>query len=189
MSFNNISIDTSWTLFLDRDGVINRYLSGDYVKKVDEFEFLPGSVDAIARLSSIFGRIFVLTNQRGIGRGLMTHTDLKMIHDHMVAAIEAKGGRLDKIYYCAHDLVDNCDCRKPGTGMAIQAQKDFPAIDFKRSVIVGDSVKDIELGQRLGMKTIRVENPALADEKPSRNPDYECRDLQAFAFWVIDGPA
>ena len=87
-------IDKSWTLFLDRDGVINVRFPGDYVKRVEEFEFLPGVKQAIAKFSSLFGRIIIVTNQQGISRGVYSHEDLKAIHDHMKSEIEKAGGKL-----------------------------------------------------------------------------------------------
>ena len=156
------------TLFIDRDGVINKHRPDDYVKCWDEFEFLPGVLDALALLSSFFDRIIVVTNQRGVGKGLMSESELLDIHQRMVSEINHLGGRIDRIYYCI-DTNNDSPNRKPNSGMALQAQKDFPEINFLESVMIGDSKSDMEFGERLGMKTVLI--------KPSLKP----KSLLAFA--------
>ena len=99
-----MKIDNSWTLFLDRDGVINKELPGDYVKRWDEFQFEPGVLIAIAELSKLFPRIIIITNQRGVGIGRMTEDDLKMLHTQMCNEINKAGGRIDAIFYCIDKL-------------------------------------------------------------------------------------
>lgn len=146
-------IDNSWTLFLDRDGVINEEIVGSYVTNWDEFVFCEGGLRALGQLSELFGRIVVVTNQRGVGKGIMSIEDLKNIHQNMTAQVATEGGRIDKVYVCTA-LEDNDHNRKPNTGMAIQAKEDFPEIDFKRSVIVGNSISDMEFGKRMGMHTV-----------------------------------
>ncbi len=157
----NLHIDKSWTLFLDRDGVINVRFPGDYVKRVDEFEFLPGAVEAIARFSKQFARIIVVTNQQGIARGVYSHEDLGAIHSHMQAEIEKAGGKIERVYYAHQAASENSPMRKPGTGMAVQAQKDFPEIDFSKSIMIGDTQSDMEFGKAVGMKVIFVGNEPL----------------------------
>jgi histidinol-phosphate phosphatase family protein len=158
-------VDSSWTLFLDRDGVINLHLPGDYVKKVDEFIFLEGVLEAISALSEHFGKIIIVTNQQGVGKGLMSLEDLQQIHDFMLKNIQGVGGRIDAVY-AATELVENDihSLRKPKTGMAFQAKTDFPEIDFSRSVMVGDSITDMKFGKGVGMitiyKTTENSNPA-----------------------------
>jgi len=141
-------------LFLDRDGVINRHRPDDYVKTWGEFEFLPGVLESLALFNKQFKHIFVVTNQRGVGKGVMSEETLLEIHRNMMAEIEKHGGRVDKIYYCI-DINNDSPNRKPNIGMALQAKADFPDIDFSRSVMVGDSESDMEFGRRAGMKTIR----------------------------------
>lgn len=160
----------TWTLFLDRDGVINERIIGGYVTVWEEFRFLPGIKGAMAELSGIFGRIIVVSNQQGIGKGLMDVNAVEWIHQKMAEEIVSAGGRIDKVYYCPYLESENHPDRKPGTGMAFKAKKDFPAIDFHRSVMVGDSPADMLFGRKLGMKTIFigdevVEELSLADEK------------------------
>jgi histidinol-phosphate phosphatase family protein len=151
-------IDKTWTLFLDRDGVINKRLMGDYVKNVDEFEFLPGVLEAIAAFSKKFGRIIIVTNQQGIGRGIMTENDLKLVHDHMVRQVEKHGGRIYAVYYAPQLASENSNMRKPEIGMAMKAKEDFPEIDFTKSLMIGDSMSDIEFGEKAGMKTLFIDH-------------------------------
>jgi D-glycero-D-manno-heptose 1,7-bisphosphate phosphatase len=155
MNFSE-TFDASWTLFLDRDGIINVYLPDDYVKHPREFAFNDGACDAIRDLSKIFNRVVVVTNQRGVARGLMTLDDLQRVHEYMLGEIRAAGGRIDGIYFCPHDRDDNCACRKPKTGLALQAKEMYPDIDFKKSIIVGDSVSDMKFGENCGMRLAYV---------------------------------
>jgi D-glycero-D-manno-heptose 1,7-bisphosphate phosphatase len=151
-------IDHTWTLFLDRDGVINERLLGAYVRSLDEFKFLPEVPNAIAQLSAIFGRVIVVTNQQGIGKGLMTERNLCDVHDYMCAVVEGKGGKIDYCYFAPELDGAESKMRKPRPGMALKAQADFPEIHFERCVMVGDSDSDIVFGKQLGMKTVRVRN-------------------------------
>lgn len=149
-------IDESWTLFLDRDGVINKRKVGGYIEHNEEFEFLGGVKDAIARFTKCFGKIIVITNQQGIGKGLFSDEALGNIHKRMKSEIEAAGGRIDGIYYCGDLKSPESFDRKPNTGMAIQAKKDFPAINFIKSIMIGDSPSDIQFGKRMGMHCIGI---------------------------------
>jgi len=156
-NLRTLKIDSEWTLFLDRDGVINKRIENDYVRKWEQFEFLLGVIDAMKELSSIFNRIIIVTNQRGIGKGLMTEDDLKNIHNNMLKAFLKNGIKIDGIYHCPHDYEKKiCDCRKPKIGMALQAKQDFPEIDFKKSIIVGDSEADMRFGKNLGMISVLI---------------------------------
>ena len=146
-------VDKNWTLFLDRDGVINVETVGSYVTSWDEFQFCDGALQALRSLSEIFGNIVVVSNQRGVGRGIMTFDVLKDINTHMSQSVIDAGGRIDKIYCCTA-VSDEDHNRKPNVGMAMQAKQDFPEIDFKRSIIVGNSVTDMEFGKRLAMHTV-----------------------------------
>ena len=119
-------------------------------------EILPGVLETMAFCTQLFGRIIVVTNQQGIGKGLMTEEDLLMIHDHLLNEVDKAQGKIDKIYHCPHLESDDCICRKPKNCMAIAAQKDFPEIDFKKSIMVGDSEGDMEFGWRLSMRCIGI---------------------------------
>ena len=149
-------VDNSWTLFLDRDGVINTRLENDYVKSPQEFQFIHGSDDAIVSLSRIFGWIFVVTNQQGIGKGLMTESNLNEIHRLMEQKIEIKGGSITKVYYAPGISSPNNYMRKPKPGMALLAQRQHKGVDFGKSIMVGDTDSDIIFGVKLGMKTVRI---------------------------------
>ena len=147
------------TLFLDRDGVINKKIENDYVRNWGQFELLPNVIEALKILNNLFNRIIIVTNQRGIGRGLMSEKDLEEIHKNMLSIFEKEGIKIDKIYYCPHDYEkEACNCRKPKIGMALQAKKDFPDINFKNSIMVGDSLSDVEFGRNAGMKSILIGN-------------------------------
>lgn len=157
LDLNAWDIDRSWTLFLDRDGVINRKLPDDYVKQPGEFEFLPGVLDALATLNHKFGIIVIVTNQQGIGKGLMSFDQLAGIHKMMLAKISETGGRIDQIYFAWQLAEWNHADRKPNIGMAETARKDFKnEIDFSKSIIVGDSLSDMEFGTNAGMKRVFI---------------------------------
>ncbi len=149
-------VDRTWTLFLDRDGVINRRIVGGYVVNKEEFEFLPGVLQAIRFFSERFGRICVITNQQGVGKGIMNQTHLELVHEHMSLEITSFGGRLDGIYYSTDLATKPNNTRKPNIDMALQAKADFNEIDFSKSIMVGDSKSDMEFGQNAGMKTIFI---------------------------------
>jgi len=139
------------TLMLDRDGVINVHLPGDYVRKWEMFRFNPGILEEIALWSKRFRHIFIVTNQRGVGKGLMTQADLDDIHARMLKAIEEAGGRIDRIYCCT--AVDKSDpMRKPNPGMALQAVRDFPDVDLKRTLMIGDMPSDEEFAKNAGAR-------------------------------------
>ena len=142
-------------LLLDRDGVINVLLPGDYVKRIGEFTFCPGALEALQLASSLFRRIIIVTNQRGVGRGLMTEADLASVHEWMLERIRQTGGRIDRIYYCT-DTEPESPRRKPNTGMADEVLADYPDIDFARSWFLGDSDGDMLFAQRAGIPAFRV---------------------------------
>ena len=156
MTLKDLNIDTSWTLFLDRDGVINQKLENDYVKHWTEFQFIDGVLHALIKLNPLFGKIVVVTNQQGIGKGLFRIEDLELIHKNMLYEINYFGGRIDKVYFSPYLSSENHPTRKPRIGMALKAQKDFPEINFTKSIIVGDSKSDMEFGRTAGMKTVYI---------------------------------
>lgn len=168
--------DKTWTLFLDRDGVINVRLHGDYVKTISEFEFLPGVKEALAKFSAIFGTIVVVTNQQGISKGFYSHEDLAAIHAFMKTEIENAGGRIDAVYYAPQLAAENSPMRKPGNGMALQARQDFPQIDFAKSIMAGDSGSDMEFAFRSGMKAVFV-----GENKPKEGADWLVSSLADLA--------
>ncbi len=127
--------DNRPTLFLDRDGVINKRIPGAYVEKVEQFNFFPNLAEHFKILNKFFSRVIVVTNQQGIGKELMTHEDLAVVHDYMLFEIEMNDGVVDAVYYCPELADFNPPCRKPNPGMALEAKTNFPDIDFKNSLI------------------------------------------------------
>jgi len=151
-------------LFLDRDGILNKHLPGDYVRNWSMWEWIPGVLEAMPALAKKYRRIFIVSNQQGVGKGLMTQADLDDVHRHMLSDIEAAGGRIDRVYVCTDLETAHSPNRKPEIGMALQAKIDFPEVDFHRSVMVGDSKSDELFAQRSGMRFIES-IPALGLER------------------------
>lgn len=180
------------TVFLDRDGVINRKPpTSEYVTRWSEFEFLPGAPDAIARMTGAGLRVVVVTNQRGIARGLVTEGDVLEIHRRMTDVIAESGGRIDAVYYCPHHDGE-CDCRKPGVGLFRKAEREHPDIDFARSVVIGDSWTDIQAGNAIGARTILIASePAVAHGAAKKAAELGLRvdtvvaSLAEAADWVL----
>ena len=143
-------------LFLDRDGVLNRHLLGDYVRNWSMWEWLPGVLDTMPKLAKRFQRIFLISNQQGVGKGLMSLDDLEQIHRHMMADIQTAGGRIDGVYTCTDLATAGSPNRKPEIGMALQAKRDFPEVDFHRSVMVGDNITDMLFAQKAQMRAVYV---------------------------------
>jgi D-glycero-D-manno-heptose 1,7-bisphosphate phosphatase len=165
-------------VFLDRDGVLNRKLpEGAYVSDWAQFQWLPGAVEAVARMNRAGLTVIVVSNQRGIALGRVSVEQLDLIHDQVRSHLALHGARLDAIYYCPHDHGE-CNCRKPGTGLFEQAAKDFPQVDAANSVVIGDSLSDIQAGHRLGMRTIFIQG----------EPDRQKAGAQAAAS-LADGVA
>lgn len=163
------------TVFLDRDGVINEKApEGDYVRRPEDLKLLKGAIHAIARLNKAGVRVVVVTNQRGVALGLYGTDDVRAIQSALGELLAADGAHLDGFYFCPHD-VGACNCRKPLTGLFEQARADFPEIDAASSVMIGDSLCDIEFGRAVGMKTVLIEgNPELlrsGTEQAARQAD------------------
>jgi histidinol-phosphate phosphatase family protein len=177
MTLRDLKVDRSWTLFLDRDGVINRRIVGDYVKTWDQLGFLPGVVESISRFSGIFGPILVVSNQQGVGKGLMTIQDVNAIHERMVAEIAAGNGRIDAVYFSPHLHSMGSLMRKPNVGMALKARRQFPSIRFSHSLMVGDSITDMIFGKRTGMKTVMISPTNEPARQHPRLIDFICPDL------------
>lgn len=180
MNWKNLNTER-WTLFLDRDGTLNRNIEGDYVRNPQQYEWLPGALESLKIFSKHFWKIIVLTNQQGIGKGLMTIEDLERIHSKMLADVKSSGGRIDAIYYCPHLASDNCGCRKPKTGLALQARIDFPDIDFKRSIMVGDKSSDISLGKAIGAVTVALQSGGRMESGVEQIADIIEKDFKAFS--------
>lgn len=174
-------VDKTWTLFLDRDGVINHEKKQDYILNWNEFKFYDGVKEAMNILNTRFNNIVMVTNQKGVGKRLMNVDDLNFIHNNMLQEINACGGRIDKIYFCS-DLEDSSPNRKPNAGMAFQAKADFPVIDFTKSIIVGNKPSDMKFGRNAGMHTVFVATTNPEVEYPNPLIDLRFNDLLAFAY-------
>ena len=148
---NIAEIDKTWTLFLDRDGVINHEKHLDYIHTWEEFKFYDGAKVAIKIFTQKFNRIIIVTNQRGVGKGITKVEELERIHHNMTNDIEAVGGKIDAIYYCPELESPN---RKPNPGMGLQATKDFADIDLSKAIMVGNTLSDMQFGRNLGVKTV-----------------------------------
>lgn len=170
------TIDKDWTLFLDRDGVINVRIIDGYVTKIEEFEFLPGVIEAFKIFKNKFNRIIVVTNQQGVGKGLMTEDDVKEVHDFMINEVENHDGKIDKVYFCPQlkSVPDNY--RKPSPKMAYMAKEDFPEIDLSKSIMIGDMNSDVEFGKNAGMMTVFI-----GDNELKLIPDGRFNSLYDFA--------
>jgi D-glycero-D-manno-heptose 1,7-bisphosphate phosphatase len=175
------NIDKTWSLFLDRDGVINTELPADYVKNWTEFEWRTNTLQALKILKTLFGQILVVTNQRGVGLGKMDIIALNTIHKNMTNEIEKMGGRIDKIYYSTDTDKANSTTRKPAIGMGMQAQLDFPAIDFKKSIMVGNSMSDMQFGRNLGMINVFIDDKLKLNGVKGIDMDYIFDDLGQMA--------
>ncbi len=155
-------------VFLDRDGVLNQKARpGEYITSCEELVVLPGVPEAVAALNRSGRKAIVVTNQRGVALGLYTLDTLAEIHAKLKAKLAAAGAHLDAIYFCPHDK-GQCACRKPGTGMFEQAFLDFPEAKPERSIMVGDSLRDIEAGITAGMMTAFVGSQDTASEDDVR---------------------
>ena len=165
MTLKNLNINKNWTLFLDRDGVINKKIDNVYVKQWIEFEFIEGVLDALKFLNTVFGNIIVVTNQQGIGKKLYRKEDLEIIHKNMLYEIAYHGGKIDKVYFSPYLKSENHPYRKPGIGMALKAKEDISTINFKESIMVGDSMSDMEFGRNAGMKTIYISEEITENDK------------------------
>lgn len=149
-------ITDGWTLFLDRDGVINRRIIGSYVTSWNQFKFLPGVLEAMEVLARKFKYIVVITNQQGVGKGLMSMEQVDAIHDQMCLEIEAHDGRVDGILVCPQLATDPDNYRKPDPAMAYMAQEIYPDIDFGKCIMVGDGATDVEFGRNAGTYTVFI---------------------------------
>lgn len=168
-------------LFLDRDGVINVRKPGAYITDIAEFEFINNIPEAIHILASIFDYIFIVTNQQGIAKGLMTLEDLDAIHSHLIQKIQKSGGRIDAIYHCPHLEGSHCVCRKPKTGMFVQANTEFPDIDISQSVMCGDTLSDLIFAKNCGLKSILISNPINTDPHILKMADEQFGSLFEFS--------
>lgn len=168
------------TVFLDRDGTINHRVEDGYVTSWSGFRFLPGAKDALRRLTQAGYRIVVVSNQAGVGKGLMSAADLQEITARFRAAVRASGGRIDDVFYCTHAPAENCDCRKPKPGLLLRAAS-RRRVPLSKTFFVGDSESDVLAGQRAGCRTILI----AAGASPHNQPDFVVESLSAAVDVVL----
>jgi D-glycero-D-manno-heptose 1,7-bisphosphate phosphatase len=165
------------TIFMDRDGVLNEKMpEGSYVASWADFHLLPGVPEAIGRLNRKGLRVVVVSNQRGIALGLYTAADVDAIHNTFQGILKAHGAHVDGFYFCPHDK-GLCNCRKPLAGMFEQAADEFSAITAATSVMIGDSLSDMEFGHRLGMLTVFIDGDPER-QQPGAQAARELSDLR-----------
>ena len=155
-------VDDSWALFLDRDGVLNRRIVGGYVTKPSAFEWLPGVLPALRLLTSRFSPTVIVTNQQGVGKGLMSAADLDEVHRKLREQARYAGADIDAIYACTSLASEGDPRRKPGIGMFADARAEFPGIAPERSIMVGDSASDIAFARAAGMHAVHIGGPGAA---------------------------
>tara|TARA_Y100000389_G_C17197922_1_gene382147 strand:+ start:141 stop:662 length:522 start_codon:yes stop_codon:yes gene_type:complete len=166
--------------FIDRDGTINKYVP--YIDNIDDFELLDKVSEAIKIINSSEWLAIVVTNQPQVAKGLLSENDVEDMHIKMNKLLNADGARLDGIYYCP---CYDCECRKPNQGMYKEAQKDFN-IDFKKSVFIGDTTRDVAVTNVIGGKSILLDcGLGGRDNKYEVNPDYRCKDLYAAVKLIL----
>lgn len=170
---HKVVLEGGWSLFLDRDGVINVRKMDGYILNPSEFEFIEGVPAALSRIVPLFDHTVVVTNQRGVARKLMTEEDLSRVHGKMKSELESVGAVLDGIFHCPHDRSSGCRCRKPGPGLIEQALDAFPSILPSKSLLIGDTTSDMELGRSFGMITLHVG----AEEVEDHLYDYHLESL------------
>lgn len=169
-------------VLLDRDGVVN-FESNDYIKSPQEWHPIPGSIEAITKLTQRGVPVIIVTNQSGVGRGLYDEATLADIHQKMLTTIESQGGKIRAIYHCPHVPSDQCECRKPNPGMVKQALKELN-LAAEEVVLIGDSLRDIVAAQTCGCDAVVVMTGygAITQTKVSANtPIYG-----SLAEWVED---
>jgi histidinol-phosphate phosphatase family protein len=176
---NLLEIDNTWTLFLDRDGVINQEIFPNYTNTWDEFKFYDGVKVAIRIFSQKFNRIIVVTNQRGIAKGITKVEDMHLIHKNMLAEVEKTGGKIDAVYYCP-DM--ESPSRKPNPGMGLQAAKDFTDIDLSKAIMVGNTLSDMAFGRNIGAKTVFLTTNRPDVDTTDKSIDTVYPSLIAFAL-------
>jgi D-glycero-D-manno-heptose 1,7-bisphosphate phosphatase len=170
------------TVFLDRDGVLNRHIAGGYVTRWSEFEILPGVPKALQTLQNAGFRLVIVSNQAGVPKGFLTCDDLIHITSMSLKNLEEGGAAVDGAFFCLHQASDDCSCRKPKPGL-LRVAADFFPTDFSRSYLIGDSLSDILAGAAVSCKTIYL----TATSDPSVPATYQARNLAEAACWITSG--
>jgi len=175
-------IDKNWTLFLDRDGVINERIIDGYVMDSKDLILSENLIHALQILQNCFGQIFVVSNQQCIGKGLCSETTINNVHAYLNDIFLKNKILIQDFLVCPHKASDHCNCRKPKPGLALKAQLKFPAIDFNKSLVVGDMLSDLLFGKALGMVTVYVGDTDVPNfELIKENADLMYDNLYEFA--------
>jgi D,D-heptose 1,7-bisphosphate phosphatase len=174
------------TAFLDRDGTIIE--DKDFIKTPDEIEFLLGSIEAIKILRKLDYKIIVISNQSGIGRGILTEEMVEKVNESFLERLKKENAEIDGLYFCPHSPEDNCDCRKPETGLIKRAMAEHK-LDLKDAVVIGDKLSDVELGKKLRAKTVLVltgygKKEAEKAKVSQLLPDFIANDLLDAVSWL-----
>ena len=176
--------------FLDRDGVISIFTPNDYIKKWDEFQFLPHAIEGLWTLARNDFRIVIISNQAGVGRNVFSEKDLHDTTERMLSELKQNGIEIFKVYYCTHTPEDNCNCRKPKTGMMEKFIEEYGDFERDKAFFVGDSDVDIETGASMGLKTILVlsgKTKSIEEvEKWNYKPDFIASDLKEAAEIIVN---
>lgn len=182
-------------IFLDRDGTVIQEV--DFLLKEEDVALLPGAAEAIRLCRTRGYLVIVVTNQSAVARGLITESDLAKINKRMEELLAAEGATVDALYYCPHHPDEglgpyrrDCECRKPRPGMLLQAAAEHE-IDLHSSVMVGDSLRDVEAGHRAGCEAALVltgygeeqQGTAFAQDDLIRRPDYIASDILQAVIW------
>ncbi len=175
-------------VFLDRDGTISvNATHGDFVSRPEDLRLLPGAPEALCRLKEAGYLLVVFTNQSGVGRGIMTAADVESVHARLGEILSQAGAPLDGIYYCPHVDADDCECRKPKTGLLLRAAKEL-GIDFSRSWGLGDGARDLEAARAVGCRVVLIHGdsyPGQREAGEALSPEASVSDLAAAADVVL----
>jgi len=176
-------------VFLDRDGVVNACPTHRYITTWKEFRFLPGVLKALRILAYHGKPVFIISNQSGVGRGLLKNSQLQIITRQMLRTIRRAGGKVQSVRYCVHQLEDGCGCRKPRIGMLEEAVRRY-SVDLKKSFVVGDQETDILMGRSAGCRTILVlsgKHTRQSTQELTVLPDRVARNLEEAVHWILNG--
>lgn len=169
------------SLFIDRDGVINKRNFNGYITQISEFEFLPNVIEAFIILRPKFDNIFIVTNQQGVAKKLMSVQDLNSIHDFMLSSLLTENINIQEVFCCTHLESENCDCRKPKIAFFEKATNKYPNINKEKSFMVGDTISDMMFGRNSGIKTVLISENPIIEKKNQNLIDYSYKSLYEFA--------
>ncbi len=172
-------------VFLDRDGTITED-GTNHVGDIEKVVLIPGAARALRQLQDAGYRLFVITNQSGVGRGYFTRESVEAIHAHLDEYFGNAGVHFDRYYICPHHPEDNCDCRKPKPKFLLDAAREY-GLDLSRCFLIGDRPSDIQAGINAGTKTILVLTGAGRDTLANQEvrPDFVAEDIGAAATWIL----